>query len=140
MPVALLLELAVTDPRQRRRDGDHHVSAWRQPLRYIVSAIYNVRLTFWGKVGEFFVGDSSAFHSTDFLKGQTWELETVAGVKSVELDEAVPYFDFIDGTKDGQPRMKLNERDAALAAAKSEAAKLWQGAEQRREQHRALKK
>jgi uncharacterized protein YheU (UPF0270 family) len=101
--------------------------------------IYNVKLAFWGKVGEFFVGDTSAFHMDDFLKGQTWEFQTLSGVDSEKLDDVVTYFDFINGTEAGVARLKLNERDAALATAKGEAVKLWQGTELRREQFRALK-
>ena len=90
--------------------------------------IYNVKLTFWGKVGEFFVDDCNAFHSEDFLQGQSWAYETITGIDSVELDEVVSHFSFIDGTSTAA-RIRLNERDSAL----------WDAADERRRQHLALR-
>jgi hypothetical protein len=98
--------------------------------------IYNVKLAFWGKVGEFFVDDSAAFHSEDFLKGQTWDFETIAGIDAVNLDEVVSYFSFIDGRSTAQPRLRLSERDAELLTARSSASVTWNAADLRRQQYR----
>jgi hypothetical protein len=95
--------------------------------------IYNVEVAFWGKVGEFFVDDSADFHSEDFLQGQTWDFETIAGIDSVQLDEVVTYFDFIEGSSGALARRSLSPRDAELATARSAATTAWDAARARRD-------
>ncbi len=101
--------------------------------------IYNVKLAFWGKVGEFFVDEADAFHSEDFLQGQPWAFETIAGIDSVTLDEVVSHFSFIDGREGALASVHLDERDTALVKTRDRAVSLWDAAEQRRNEHRALR-
>lgn len=63
-----------------------------------VADITNVKVEFWGKSGGVVFGKSAAFHSADFLEGDSWSFKTLAGIEVATLDSATPYFDFIDGT------------------------------------------
>lgn len=101
-----------------------------------VADIYNVKLTMWGKSGDFFVDSADAFHLEDYTKGTQWAFDTAPlGIESETLTKVVPYFSFINGLK-GAARWVYNDETKDLIAQHDRAASTWQATQARRQQFR----
>jgi hypothetical protein len=102
-----------------------------------VADIYNVKITMWGKSGDFFVDSADAFHLDDYLKGTKWDFDTAPlGIESETLTKVVPYFSFIDGLQ-GAARWVYSEEVKDIVAKRDVAIQGWDAARARREQVRA---
>lgn len=85
--------------------------------------INTVRLEFWGKDGDFFVGSDFAYHGEDFLAGETWEASTAPlGIAATSLTEVVGYFSFITGLG-AEARVHFDARARELNERRNDAAR-----------------
>ncbi|HVY32322.1 MAG TPA: hypothetical protein VHB79_37555 [Polyangiaceae bacterium] len=101
-----------------------------------VADIYNVKITMWGKSGDFFVDSADAFHLDDYLEGTQWAFDTAPlGIESETLTKVIPYFSFLDGLQ-GAARWVYSEEVKELAATRELAVQGWDAARARREQVR----
>jgi hypothetical protein len=93
--------------------------------------IYNVKVEIWGKSGGVVVGKSADFHFENFFEGDLWSFKTSAGIDVPTLEEASPYFGFIDGL-DTALFVHYDPESAKLVALKQAAADSWKAAEDRK--------
>jgi hypothetical protein len=92
--------------------------------------VYNLKTEFWGKSKGLIVGKSAGFHSGDLLKGQTWQVATIAGIDSTTLDSFTPYVSFIDGLS-GALRVRYDAATRKLVDVQQLARSSWKAADER---------
>lgn len=95
-----------------------------------VADVYNLKVEFWGKSAGLVVGKSAGFYDGDFLKGQTWDVATIAGIESTTIDSFTPYVSFLDGVE-GALRVRYDAATQKLVDAQQLARVSWKEAEQR---------